>query len=48
MALFLVQHGKSLPKEVDPEQGLSDEGRAETEAIASVAREHGVRIARIV
>ena len=48
MALFLVQHGKSLPKEVDPEQGLSDEGRTETEAIASVAREHGVRIARIV
>ena len=48
MALFLVQHGKSLPKEVDPEQGLSGEGRAETEEIAAVAREHGVRIARIV
>lgn len=48
MALFLVQHGKSLQKESDPEQGLSDEGRAETEEIASAAREHGVRIARIV
>ena len=48
MALFLVQHGKSLPKEVDPEQGLSGEGRAETEEIAAVAREHGVRIALIV
>ena len=48
MALFLVQHGKSLPKEVDPEQGLSDEGRAETEEIASIAKERGVRVARIV
>lgn len=48
MALFLVQHGKSLPKEIDPEQGLSDEGRAETEKIASAARERGVRIARIL
>lgn len=48
MALLLVQHGKSLPKEVDLEQGLSDEGRAETLEIASAARDHGVRIARIV
>ena len=48
MALFLVQHGKSLPKETDPEPGLSDEGRAETEKIASIAREHGVRIARVM
>jgi phosphohistidine phosphatase len=48
MALFLVQHGKSLSKEIDPEQGLSDEGRAETEKIAFAARERGVRAARIV
>jgi phosphohistidine phosphatase len=26
MSLFLVQHGKSLPKDVDPEKGLSEEG----------------------
>jgi phosphohistidine phosphatase len=48
MALFLVQHAKSLPKEIDPEQGLSDEGRVETQKIASIATEHGVRITRIV
>ncbi len=48
MALYLVQHGKALPKEIDPEQGLSDEGRAETEKIAAAARKRGVRIARIV
>ena len=48
MALLLVQHGKSLPREVDPEQGLSDEGKTETWEIAFAARDHGVRIARIV
>jgi phosphohistidine phosphatase len=48
MALLLVQHGKSLPKEVDPEQGLSKEGRSETGQIALAARERRVRISRIV
>jgi phosphohistidine phosphatase SixA len=28
-ALYLVQHGKSLPEETDPEPGLSKEGIAE-------------------
>ena len=44
MALFLVQHGKSLPKDVDPDQGLSDEGIAETEHIANVAKDYGVNV----
>ena len=44
MALFLVQHGKSLPKDVDPDQGLSDEGIAETERIANVAKDYGVNV----
>lgn len=48
MALFLVQHGKSVSKEVDPEQGLSEEGRAETEKIAALAKGHGVRVGRIL
>jgi len=43
MALFLVQHGKSLTKDEDPEQGLSGEGIADTERIAAVAKGYGVR-----
>ena len=31
MAVFLVQHGKSLSKELDPEQGLSPEGISDSE-----------------
>jgi len=47
MALYLVQHGKSLPKDVDPDQGLSDEGVAETKRIAAVARDYQVKVAQI-
>ena len=43
MALFLVQHGKSLSKDIDPQQGLSEEGIADTERIASVAKNYGIR-----
>ena len=38
MALFLVQHGISAPKDIDPEKGLSDLGREETNRIAQVAK----------
>ena len=44
MALFLVQHGKSLSKDVDPDQGLSEEGVAETQRIAEVARGYNVSV----
>ena len=47
MALYLVQHGKSLPKDVDPDQGLADEGIAETKRIAEVARGYQVNVSRI-
>jgi phosphohistidine phosphatase len=44
MALFLVQHGKSLAKDVDPDQGLSEEGVAETRRIAEVASGYHVNV----
>jgi phosphohistidine phosphatase len=48
MALFLAQHGKSRPKDADPEQGLSPEGGAEVEWVAAAAREQGLRVGRIL
>ena len=48
MALFLVQHGKSLPKDKDPKKGLSQEGVAETESIAQVANGYEVRVSKII
>jgi len=47
MALYLVQHGKSLPKDQDPDQGLSAAGIAETERIAKLAKEGNVGVSRI-
>jgi phosphohistidine phosphatase len=47
MALYLVQHGKSLPKDVDPDQGLAEQGVAETKRIADVAASYGVNVSQI-
>ncbi len=48
MALYVVQHGKNLPKAEDPEKGLSVEGKMETERIAGVAKGYRVKVSRIV
>jgi phosphohistidine phosphatase len=47
MALYLIQHGKSLSKDQDPDQGLSAEGIAETEQIAKLAKDAGVAVYQI-
>jgi phosphohistidine phosphatase len=44
MALFLVQHGRNVKKDVDPEQPLSDEGAAEVERIGETAAHYGVQV----
>lgn len=48
MAIYLVQHGVSLPKEDDPERGLSVEGIKKVRLIAEVAAHYNVRVERIV
>ena len=44
MALFLVQHGTSVPKEIDPECPLTDEGRDTVERIARDAAGHKIEV----
>ena len=48
MALFLVQHGISAAKDVDPEKGLTDQGKIETERIAQVAKGYDIKVEKIV
>jgi phosphohistidine phosphatase len=48
MALFLVQHGISVSKEVDPVKGLSDIGIEETNRIAPVAKGYCIPVERIL
>ncbi len=47
MALFLVQHGKSLPKDQDANQGLSEQGISDVKRIANEAKKHGIQVSRI-
>jgi phosphohistidine phosphatase len=48
MAIYLVQHGRANPAEPDAERGLTDEGRAEVEHIAEVARGYRVKVSAII
>jgi phosphohistidine phosphatase len=43
MALYLVQHGKSLSKEDDAERGLSPDGVSDVNRISEVAAGYGVK-----
>lgn len=47
MALYLVQHGKNIPKDVDPEKGLSEEGQEEVQRIAQVAHNYHIPVSQI-
>ncbi len=47
MAFYIVQHGQSLTKDLDPEKGLSPSGFETVEKIARVALHYGVTVARI-
>jgi phosphohistidine phosphatase len=44
MRLYLVQHGKALPKDIDPDRPLSTEGRAETERAAELLERLGLAV----
>ena len=47
MAFYIVQHGQSLTKDLDPEKGLSPSGFETVEKIARVALHNGVVVTRI-
>lgn len=46
--LYLVQHGRALSKEEDPDRPLRPEGRAEVHRVALAAAACGVRIASVL
>jgi phosphohistidine phosphatase len=48
MALYVAQHGKSLPASEDPKKGLSKDGQLETQRIAEVAAGYQVHVSRIL
>lgn len=48
MKLYLMQHGEALPKDVDAERPLSEEGRSDVKRIADFLRSAGIQVARVV
>jgi len=47
MAIYFVQHGVALSKDIDPERGLSERGRGESQRVARHLAEVGVSLKRI-
>ena len=48
MRLYIVQHGDSLPKDVDPDRPLSDQGRADIQRLSEWLSSHDIQIAQII
>jgi phosphohistidine phosphatase len=47
MKLYLVQHGESLPKDVDPDRPLSEQGRHDVEKLAAFLAGGKVRVSHL-
>ena len=48
MKLYLVQHGDALPKDVDPQRPLSNQGRADVEKVAAFLGRAGIRVVAVL
>ena len=47
MAMYFVQHGLSLSKEINPDRPLSEEGRNEVKLISAHLQKMGIRVKKI-
>lgn len=47
MTIYLVQHGKCISKELNPDRPLTEEGSTEVRKIAGVARGYKVKVSKI-
>lgn len=47
MKIYLMQHGKPLSKEEDPDRPLSDQGKQDVEKIASFLQKYGLGVENI-
>jgi phosphohistidine phosphatase len=48
MRIYLTQHGLAVPKEVDPERPLSEQGRGDVRRLADFLGGAGVRVEQVV
>jgi len=48
MRVYLMQHGKPVPKEEDPDRPLSDQGKGDVEKVSEFLRKSGVKVAEAI
>jgi phosphohistidine phosphatase len=48
MRLYIVQHGDSVPKDIDPDRPLSDRGRADIQRLTEWLSSHNVQVVQIL
>jgi len=44
MRLYLVQHGLAVPKDIDPDRPLTEQGRVDVQNLANFLKRAGVRV----
>ena len=47
MRLYVVQHGDAIPKNIDPDRPLSDQGRADIQRLLEFLADRNIRIGQI-
>lgn len=47
MRLYLVQHGKAMPKDANPDRPLTEEGRRDVEKVARLLQSSSLRVEAI-
>ena len=48
MKLYLVQHGKAVAKEVDPDRPLSTRGKSDVTRVAAFLKQSGISVSKIL
>lgn len=48
MRIYLTQHGLALPKDVDADRPLTDEGREDVQRLAGLLGKTGVRVGQVL
>ena len=48
MKLYLIQHGAAVPKDVDPDRPLSQDGKKDVKNIAKILKKNGISVSKIL
>ncbi len=48
MRIYLIQHGLAVPKDVDPDRPLSEQGRGDVQRLADLLYKAGVQVEQVL